>query len=190
VTHKTDQQHAPLFKRALGGDWHALPGPVRKMHDLSRRRIVTGAARVERGNNRLANLIADIFGFPPASPSVPVEVTFEPAGSGEIWTRRFGPATFLTHLDEARDGHGRSGLIVESFGPLSFTLNLSLDRKRLYLIPVAWSLYGLPLPMSLAPHGNSYEFAEDGKFAFHIEIAIPLAGLMVRYHGTLENPSG
>lgn len=181
---------APLFQRALGRDWHALPEPVQKMHELSARRIARGTASVERGNNLVATLIADLFGFPKTSRRVPVEVTFEPDRNGEIWTRRFGAAAFRTRLHLADVSDNATALIIESFGPLSFTLALKLEDNRLYLAPVAWRLIGIPLPMGLAPYGNSYEFAEGEKFAFNIEIAIPIFGLIVRYRGTLVSASG
>jgi hypothetical protein len=39
--------------------------------------------------------------------------------------------------------------------------------------------------MWLAPAGDSYEFAEDGRFHFHVEIGHALTGLIVRYRGWL-----
>jgi len=44
---------------------------------------------------------------------------------------------------------------------------------------------GLRLPRALAPTGNSYEFSEAGRFNFHVEIAHPMTGLIVRYQGWL-----
>jgi hypothetical protein len=44
----------------------------------------------------------------------------------------------------------------------------------------------LPLPRFLAPTGNTFERAEDGRFHFHVEIGFPWTGLIVRYRGWLE----
>jgi hypothetical protein len=43
----------------------------------------------------------------------------------------------------------------------------------------------VPLPRRLAPAGDAYEHAEDGRFNFHVEITHPLTGLIVRYRGWL-----
>jgi hypothetical protein len=37
----------------------------------------------------------------------------------------------------------------------------------------------------LVPRGDSYEYARDGRFHFHVEISTPLTGLIVRYQGWL-----
>ena len=48
-----------------------------------------------------------------------------------------------------------------------------------------WRVFGLPLPLRLAPRGDSYEHAEDGRFHFRVEIGHPLTGFIVRYRGWL-----
>jgi hypothetical protein len=46
-------------------------------------------------------------------------------------------------------------------------------------------LFGLPLPRGLAPRGDAFESAEDGRFNFNVEIGHLLTGLIVRYRGWL-----
>jgi hypothetical protein len=53
------------------------------------------------------------------------------------------------------------------------------------LIVRGWRFLGIPLPRSWAPGGDAYEFAEDERFRFHVEIAHPMVGLIVRYRGML-----
>jgi hypothetical protein len=48
-----------------------------------------------------------------------------------------------------------------------------------------WSVFGIPLPVALAPRGDSYEYAADGRFHFHVEIGHPFTGLIVGYQGWL-----
>jgi len=62
---------------------------------------------------------------------------------------------------------------------------LVLDAGRLRLVVRRWSCFGIPLPLALAPRGNTYESAEDGRFHFHVEIRHPLIGLIVGYRGWL-----
>ncbi len=49
-----------------------------------------------------------------------------------------------------------------------------------------WSAFGLPMPIALAPRIAAREWAEGDAFAFDVAIAVPLAGPVVRYHGTLR----
>jgi hypothetical protein len=49
-----------------------------------------------------------------------------------------------------------------------------------------WRAFGLPMPRVLAPIGDAFEHADDGRFHFHVELKHPLAGLIVRYQGWLE----
>jgi len=86
----------------------------------------------------------------------------------------------------ASGGRGRSeGLLSERFGPFAFDMALIVDGAKLAFVVRRWSFLGLPLPAALAPGGASYEFAGDGRFHFHVEIALPLIGLIVRYSGWL-----
>jgi hypothetical protein len=41
------------------------------------------------------------------------------------------------------------------------------------------------MPRWLMPGGDSFETVKDGRFRFHVEIRLPLAGLVVRYRGWL-----
>ncbi len=47
------------------------------------------------------------------------------------------------------------------------------------------SSIGIPLPRWLAPSGEVYESAEDGRFNFNVEIAHRFIGRLVRYRGWL-----
>ncbi len=77
-------------------------------------------------------------------------------------------------------------LLEEKFGPFYFGLALITSLGRLSLVVRQWRFLGLPLPLVLAPSGDSYEFVENGKFHFNVEICLPLAGLIVACRGYLE----
>jgi hypothetical protein len=62
---------------------------------------------------------------------------------------------------------------------------LVLDDGKLRLILRRWSVFGILLPVWLAPRGDSHEYAENGRFHFHVEIAHPFTGLIVGYRGWL-----
>ncbi len=77
-------------------------------------------------------------------------------------------------------------MLRERFGPLTFELALVLEDAKLCLVVRRWSLCGLPLPLILAPAGDSYETVIDDRFHFHVEIRHRLIGLIVGYRGWLE----
>ena len=84
-------------------------------------------------------------------------------------------------------GRGRNQhLITERFGPFAFGLALVTQGPKLRVIPRRWTLFGLPLPRALMPRGDSYEAEQNGKFRFHVEIALPLIGPVVTYDGWLD----
>jgi hypothetical protein len=181
------EDSAPLYKRIIGSAWEQLPPPIREMHDVVTTLTADGRADVERGRNALSRAIGWLFGFPPEGRNVPLTVQFDSDGQSERWVRRFGDRSFSS--DQAA-GRGRSDkLLVESFGPFSFGLALVVSSSRLALVVRRWTLFGLPLPVSLAPYGTAYEFVEGERFNFHVEIFLPLIGLIARYQGYLV-PAG
>jgi hypothetical protein len=62
---------------------------------------------------------------------------------------------------------------------------LVVEDEHMRLMMRRWSFFGLPMPLALAPRIDAYEFAEAGRFEFHVEISHPLTGLIVRYRGWL-----
>ena len=174
----------PLYQRILGDAWDTLPAPLRAMHRCAGPQVAAGQADVERGRNPLARLVAFVLGFPSAGQQVPVQVVFTPDARGERWTRTFAGRSF-TSFQSA--GRGTSDhLLRERFGPLTFDLALVVEGANLRLVVRNWSLWGLKLPLFLAPGGDSYETVIDDRFHFHVEIRHRLIGLIVRYRGWLE----
>jgi hypothetical protein len=175
--------NAPLFARLLGDAWHELPGAVREMHALSAERVAHGRCTVQRGSGILCGLIASVFRFPKASEDLPVSVRFTPTSDTERWTRRFGEEVMSSSL---LPGRGRSErLVCERFGPFDFAQALLVEEDHLRYEMRRWSVFGVPLPLWLAPRSNSYETEQAGRFQFHVELSHPLTGLIVSYRGWL-----
>jgi hypothetical protein len=65
-------------------------------------------------------------------------------------------------------------------------LALVVEDDRLRLVLRGWSFAGLWLPAAWGPRSRAFEFAEDGRFHFHVEIDHPLMGLIVSYRGSLK----
>jgi len=185
VREVTPETHAlPLYWRLLGEAYRSLPAPVQAMHDLKREMVAEGTATVTRGTGLLARLMAAIIGFPHAGEKVPVRVEFKAENGRERWTRTFAGRSFQSTQEQ---GRGRfEWLLCERFGPVNAGMALVPDEGKLRLIVRRWSVFGIPLPVALAPRGNAYEYAENGRFHFHVEIAHPFIGLIVGYRGWLE----
>jgi hypothetical protein len=178
----------PLYRRVLGDAWNTLPAEIAAMHNLGSTAVAEGRASVERGKNPLARLAGLMVGFPPAAADTAVQVKFEATKSGETWTRTFGDRNFSSRQYA---GQGRSDrLLWEQFGLLKFAMAVVCEGDKLRLVLRRWSVFGIPLPMWLCPHANSYETSEGGQFHFHVEISHPLTGLIVRYRGWLAPTAG
>lgn len=171
-----------LYKRMLNSAWDPLPAQIKEMHES--KVYVKGLANIERGEGWLASLIARAFRFPEAGEQIPVKVVFTKTDDGEIWKRTFGEKSFTSYQYQGSGKNKR--LVSEKFGPLTFGLALVVKEEKLFLVVRRWSLLGIPLPRVLAPNGASYEYVEDGKFNFDVEIKLPLIGLIVRYQGWLK----
>ncbi len=173
----------PLYRRLLGDAYTQLPGPIQAMHDLTETLAVEGRATIERGRNPLAQAIAAAVGFPPAGENVAVKVVFTLREGREVWRRSFADASFTSTQEEGQGSFDR--LICERFGPFTFGIALVREPDRLRLVVRRWSLFAIPLPSALAPFGSTFERAEDDRFHFHVEIRLPVIGLIVGYRGWL-----
>ena len=173
----------PLYRRLLGEAYQSLPAPLRAMHDLKESMTAAGFATVTRGQGLLARIAAALIGFPHAGENVALRVDFRSENGRERWTRSFAGRAFHSTQEQ---GRGRfEWLVCERFGLLCVGMALVLDEGRMRLIVRRWSMFGIPLPLSLAPGGDSYEYAENGRFHFHVEIGHPLTGPIVGYRGWL-----
>lgn len=173
----------PLYRRVLGSAWSDLPQVIQAMHGLNGEKIAEGRADVDRGTGVISRVVGWLFGFPKAGRDIPVSVRFVEAGDGERWERSFDGRSFVSVQEQ---GRGRSeGLLTERFGPFVFGLALVKDGGRLVLMVRRWSFLGLPLPIWLAPRGESYEHVSEGRFCFNVDIRLPMAGQVVSYRGWL-----
>ncbi len=182
VIEQSEEAHPPLFQRALGPEvWATMPPSFRHGHDLWDRHVMTGRGSVERGQGRLAMLVAALFRFPPAAPDVAVTVVMERIGDREIWRRDFGGNRFLSKLSYA----GPASL-HERFGPFTFELSLPLTEGRMGMqVEKGWFL-GIPIPRVMLPISETEEFEAEGRFNFSVRLSAPLAGFVVHYRGWLK----
>jgi Domain of unknown function (DUF4166) len=173
----------PLYRRILGEAYGSLPQPIQVMHDLKRALTAAGVASVERGKSFPSQLVAFIIGLPPAGEDVSVKVSFGVNDGREHWQRDFAGKRFASTQEE---GQGRNAyLLCERFGPINLAMGLVIEGDQLRLVLRRWTIFGITLPLWLAPRSDAYEHVEDGRFCFHVAIGHPLTGLIVRYRGWL-----
>jgi hypothetical protein len=169
----------PLYRRVLGATFDVLPARVRELHDLRGPAVWCGEASVERGRSLLSRVAAAITGLPPAGTDQPLRVTFEPVGTSEIWSRRFGRVLFRSIQYE------RDGFLVERVGPATFVFTAVASTEGLALRLEGFRALGVPLPRWLHPTVCTFEREHDGRYEFEVEAHLPFSGLLVRYGGWL-----
>jgi uncharacterized protein DUF4166 len=175
---------ASLYRRALG-DAYVLQSPAgQTLHDAGTSRW-TGICSVEGGSTAAARLVAGLFRLPSAASGAPIAVDFVAGADGEQWTRRIGNRAMRSYQ---YIGSGRPrGWIVERFGIFAFDLEIVVAQGELRLTMRGMRCCGVALPGALWPRIAAREWEEGGCFHFDVEIALPLAGRLVRYRGWLTD---
>ncbi|MEN8918784.1 MAG: DUF4166 domain-containing protein [Octadecabacter sp.] len=180
---QTVQAHepaVPIFKQVLGAPFDTLPDVIASTHNAVTPRTFKGMASVTRGTGLLARVAAVLFGFPPTTKNVDVEVVKTPDGLGETWVRRFGAKTFRSYLRPNEQG------MTERFGALTFELGLHIEDEKLYF-PVKRGRIGfIPLPRFMLPKSIASEADIDGLFHFDVLLKAPTGATLVHYKGWLK----
>jgi len=177
----------PLFRRFLDSGWQLLPDAIRELHSGTGTGRFSGSASVEQGISALSRSIGRMAGFPAEASGIPVTVRIEYRKGKERWFRDFDGHRFTSTYSLGRRWF--DGLICERFGPVKVGMALVPKDGQLRYITRRWSLLGLPMPGFLLPKGQMYEAEIDGRFNFHVEIRLPLIGLLVAYKGWLAPES-
>lgn len=172
------EQQAPLYERVMGAGHEVLPKKVRELHDILRDDGAHGRAKVTRGRNLFARLVAAAIGFPEEGEH-DLHVGFAERDGRETWTRDFSGRRFSSILYE------KDGLLIERFGATAFGFDLPSKRTGLEMVLRRWWLGPITMPMALAPRTPAREYEEDGRFHFDVEIGLPLIGPVVHYRGWL-----
>jgi hypothetical protein len=181
VRHATIElpQPEPLYRRVMGDAFDRLSPALQAMHSVLRDQGAQGHARVERGPNPLARVIATAKGFP-KSGEYPLHVHFAERDGRERWTRDFGGQCFASTSSAAGDE------VIEGHGPMGFRFKLQEAGGGINMKMTGWSMFGVPLPLALAPRSPAREWEEDGRFHFDVPIDLPLIGRVIHYRGWLE----
>jgi len=184
VTSRREEHVAPsLFRDALGANWDELDPILRDVHGGPGSVRFTGRADVEHGAGVFARLVCWLFGFPPAGKDQPVTVDMTRSRECEVWTRRFGTATFRSHLTPA----SRPDHYLERFGPFVYEIAIPVENGAMRLEARSGWFLGVPLPKPCLVASDSQESARAGQFHFDVALHGPFGlGLIVRYRGALD----
>ena len=172
-------QPEPLYRRVMGDSFNRLAPALQAMHGVLRDQGSRGRGLVERGSNPLARLIATAMRFPKAGDQ-PLHVHFEVRDGVERWTRDFGGQCFRSTSSAS------GGQVIERHGPMGFRFKLQEAAGGITMRMTGWSMFGVPLPLALAPRSPAREWEEDGRFHFDVLIDLPLIGRVIHYRGWLE----
>ena len=177
MPHDLSPAGANALQACLGEGIDQLPETVRRAHVGTIR--LTGQARVTRGGT-IANIVANAMGLPPAADRTAMMVEGYHLPDRMIWNRRFGTRTFASCFRLHR------GRLIESLGPFDLQLRLEARDHRLHYVLERVTLFGIPVPRSLAPHLEAWEGERDGRYDFAVEVRLPFIGRLVRYEGLLD----
>ena len=175
-----------LFRSLLGAaDWDCLAAPVRHMHGDDSLVQAAGSAAVDGSAGLPARLLRRLLRLPEPGRDQALALTIERHVGQEIWTRRFARGhmrSTLRRIDGAQ--------LRERLGPVSLHFELRRDGDV-----IDWQLRGvrllsLPLPRRLCGEVISRSGAHEGRYAFHIDVRLPLIGQLVAYRGWLERTDG
>lgn len=169
-----------LFPLLLGSEWHALAEPVRRMHGDAPHLHARGEADVGGATNITARLLRRTVGLPAPGTRRPLEFSIDRNGQREIWRRDFSGSVMRSVLDPV------GSQLRERLGPMTFRFTLCRDGDA-----VDWQLrsvrcLGIPLPRRISGNVLSHSGCRDGRYAFEVDVRMPLVGTLISYRGWLE----
>lgn len=140
----------------------------------------TGRCRVVRGAGLLSRMIGLASRLPPAGEDTPLHVAIASCAQGETWIRDFDGWQMQSRL------WAEAGLLRERLGLATFGFALHGDETGLRWELAAVRALGIALPVRWFRDVHAREFvAPGGLYGFEVRAALPLAGLLVHYTGTL-----
>ena len=168
-----------LFPSLLGAHFGALPPLVRALHLQEGRQLLAGEVEVERGTGWFSRLCAWTTRLPPAGRGPIADEIVAMPGS-EHWTRRVAGHAMKSRL------WASDGLLCERLGLVTFGFRLGVEDDALVWRVARVQALGVPLPVAWFRGVGARESVREGRYAFDVVAHLPLAGLLVRYRGTLD----
>ena len=180
----TDAASVPagLFPRVLGPAWEGLPVSVCRLHG-GQRAQARGIARVTGDLHWRARLVRAIAGLPSPAEAIVLMLEIRPHAMGESWLRCFGQRPMRSELA----GSTRlPDMLEERLGPARLTFAFEVVDARLHWIAREVRVLGITLPSRWLRGMRASCGEEQGRYAFDIDVRLPLVGRIVAYSGWLE----
>ncbi len=95
--------------------------------------------------------------------------------SGQILTSKFFPI-----------GDIQTGYWIEKTGAITLKLTVDIINGGWHWRCLGVELFGLPIPRLFVPKTTAFKIVEGGHYHFHVGLALPLFGELVRYSGKLN----
>lgn len=172
----------PLFHKLYGPMLSSLPTPIRSLHNVTERKMLRGAARIEIGASSLAHIVSRILRFPPGSENVPLSLVMTPDENGERWERSFGDHKMTTHLKPG----ATPATVEEHLWPFVAISQIVPDSAGVDQVLMDLRFFALPLPRLLWPRITVREGSEGARYTFSMAIQFPWGAPLIRYSGWLE----
>lgn len=169
-----------LFPMLLGREWNALDESVRQVHGDAPHLHARGEADVGGAANIAARVLRHAVGLPRPGTRRQLEFSIERRGHREIWKRNFSGSVMCSVLDPSGDR------LRERLGPMAFLFDLRRDGAAIDWKLRGTRLLGIPLPRWMTGNVLSRSGSRDGRYAFEVDVQMPLIGTLVSYRGWLE----
>ncbi|MFK2877814.1 DUF4166 domain-containing protein [Rhodanobacter hydrolyticus] len=171
-----------LFRTLLpAADWPRLGAAVQRMHAEGRIVQASGKADVTGASHLAARLLRRVLTLPEPGAGQAITVTIERNVAHERWSRRFRRSSMRSMLRAGTDGQ-----LHERLGPVTLCFTLHRDDDAIEWQLQGVRLLGLPLPRALCGTVLSRSGMRGGRYAFDIDVRLPLVGRLVAYCGWLE----
>lgn len=178
--------HGALFPNLIGAAWERLPASVRRLHGGESPQA-RGDVRVEGDTHWLARAMRKIARLPPPAGRARLELEIRAHTGGEDWQRRFGRTPMRSALRaSARYAHA----LEERLGPARLTFGFEVVDARLHWIAREVRVLGITLPLRWFDGLRASCGDDQGRYAFDIDVRLPLVGRLVAYSGWLEPLDG
>jgi len=117
-----------------------------------------------------------------------LQVTLSHRSDGLHWDRCFDGDHWMRSLFEPV-GQWPDGHWLETTGPIKLRLTVDIRDGGWYWRVLKGQIGGVTLPAWLLPNTTAFKRIEDGRYRFHVSIAMPLLGTVLSYGGLLEASS-
>ena len=161
----------------LGDDFAELAPLIQAAH---RGRItLSGIAEVTRGRG-VGGWLAGFLKMPESHPACPMTVEGDHQPEAMHWARNFNGRKMISIF--RREGTH----LVESMGPIKLRLRPMAEGGRLVYRLEGAKIGPLTLPRALMPCLLAWEGEADGRYAFEVDVGLPIIGRLIRYRGKLQ----